>query len=104
MYLNIIQQEKLKKEFSNKYGNCNKQKNNNCYNCSKPSYFARDCKIKNKVVQHLNVLRVVLIKKEDSEDWDKISAEEEELTYGQFLIDIIQRIQQFGGIQNNYKN
>jgi hypothetical protein len=92
MYLNIIQQGKPKKEFSNKYSNYNKQKNNNCYNCSKPSYFARDCKIKNKVVRHLNILRAVLIKKEDSEDWDKMSAKEEEPTYRQFLIDIIQRI------------
>jgi hypothetical protein len=65
MYLNIIQQEKPKKEFSNKYGNCNKQKNNNCYNCSKPSYFARDYKSKNKVVQHLNILRAVPIKEEN---------------------------------------
>jgi hypothetical protein len=104
MYLNIIQQGKPKKEFSNKYGNRNKQKNSNYYNCSKPSYFARDCKSKNKVVQHLNVLRAVLIKEEDSEDWDMIGAEDEELTYRQFLIDIVQRIQQFGGIQNYYKN
>jgi hypothetical protein len=68
MHLNIIQQGKLKKEFSNKYSNRNKQKNNNCYNCSKPSYFARDCKSKNKVVQHLNVLRAVLIKEENLKD------------------------------------
>jgi hypothetical protein len=68
MHLNIIQQGKPKKEFSNKYSNCNKQKNNNCYNYSKPSHFARDCKSKNKVVRHLNVLRAVPIKEENLED------------------------------------
>jgi hypothetical protein len=68
MHLNIIQQEKPKKEFSNKYSNRDKQKNNNYYNYSKPSYFARDCKSKNKVVQHLNVLRAVLIKEENLKD------------------------------------
>jgi hypothetical protein len=50
MHLNIIQQEKLKKEFSNRYSNRDKQKNNNYYNYSKPSYFARDYKLKNKVI------------------------------------------------------
>jgi hypothetical protein len=68
IHLNIIQQEKLKKEFSNKYGNRDKQKNNNYYNCSKPGHFTRDCKIKNKVVRHLNVLRAVLIKDKNSKD------------------------------------
>jgi hypothetical protein len=68
MHLDIIQQGKLKKEFSNKYSNCDKQKNNNYYNYSKPSYFARDCKSKNKVVQHLNILRAVPIEKGSLED------------------------------------
>jgi hypothetical protein len=68
IHLNIIQQEKPKKEFSNKYSNRDKQKNSNCYNYSKPGHFARDCKFKNKVVRHLNILRVVPIKEEDSKD------------------------------------
>jgi hypothetical protein len=89
MHLDMIQQEKLKKEFGNKYGNRDKQKNNNCYNCGKPSYFVRDCKSKNKVVRHLNVLRAVPIKEEDSEDWDMMGAEDKELTHGQFLMDIV---------------
>jgi hypothetical protein len=54
-------------------------------------------------VRHLNVLRAVLIKEENLEDWDMMGAEEdEELTQGQFSIDIVQRIQQHGGIQNYF--
>jgi hypothetical protein len=64
----MIQQEKPKKEFGNKYGNRDKQKNNNYYNYSKPSYFTRDCKSKNKVIRYLNILRAVPIKEGNLED------------------------------------
>jgi hypothetical protein len=43
MHLDMLQQGKPKKEFSNRQGNRNKKKNNNYYNYSKPGYFARDC-------------------------------------------------------------
>jgi hypothetical protein len=76
MHLDMIQQGKPKKEFGNKYGNRDKQKNNNCYNYGKPSHFARDCKSKNKVVRHLNVLRAVPIEEGNLEDWDIMNDEE----------------------------
>jgi hypothetical protein len=68
MHLDIIQQGKPKKEFSNKYGNRDKQKNNNYYNYSKPSHFARDYKSKNKVIRYLNILRAVPIKEGNLKD------------------------------------
>jgi hypothetical protein len=68
MHLDMLQQGKSKKEFSNRQGNRDKKKNNNYYNYSKPGHFARDCQSKNKVMRHLNILRAVPIKNKKLED------------------------------------
>jgi hypothetical protein len=85
MHLDMLQQGKSKKEFSNRQGNRDKKKNNDCYNYGKPGYFARDCQSKNKVMRYLNILRAVLIKNEKLEDWDIIDADDEEPTQEQIL-------------------
>jgi hypothetical protein len=50
MHLNTIYYRKPKKSYNNNSSKRNKLTNKDCYNCSKPGYFARDCQIKNKVV------------------------------------------------------
>jgi hypothetical protein len=50
MHLDIIYQGKPKKEFGSNFSKRDKKKSNNCYNYSKPSYFARDYQ-QNKVIR-----------------------------------------------------
>jgi hypothetical protein len=39
-----------------------------CYNCNKPGHYARDCRMKNKVIRQINVLTQEGL--EDGEEWD----------------------------------
>jgi hypothetical protein len=56
IHLSTIHQGKPKKSYNNNSSKRSKPTNKDCYNYSKPGYFAKDCQIKNKVVYQLNTL------------------------------------------------
>jgi hypothetical protein len=103
MHLDMIHQGKPKKEFGKKQGNRDNKSKGNCYNCDKPGHFARDCKLKNKVVRYLNVLRAVPIKEEPIENWEMMEIDENP-TQLQVFIDAAHNVQQEMGLQNYYEN